>query len=302
MTASPKPKSSARSAALFVVFAGAAFSVASPLARYARPTHPLVVAFGRLAVAALVLLALDARALVPAVRALTARQRATVFLAGALLAAHFACFLWGLDHTSLPAAVSLVSLEPLSVVVCAWALLGVAPSRPEQLGVVLATAGAIVVAQGAGEGEHRLAGDLVVLAAVALYGLYLTVARALKDALPATSYAALVYTSASLVLAAILAFIPAAFTQPAWPLATHATIAILALGLIPTVLGHTAVQTASRSLPPAIVALVSPGETLGSIALSAAFLGAVPTGKELAGAAIILVGSALAIIAPREAR
>lgn len=287
-------------AAAFVVFAGAAFSVASPLARWARPTHPLVVAFGRLAFAAVVLLVLDRGAVVGAVRALSPRQRGTVFLAGALLAVHFACFLWGLEHTSLPAAVSLVSLEPLGVVVCAWALLGVAPSRPEQIGVAVATLGAVIVAQGAGQGEHRLTGDLVVIAAVVLYGLYLAVARALKDALPARSYAALVYASASLVLAAMLAAAPAAFAAPAWPLGARGLVAIVALGLIPTVLGHTAVQTASRTLPPAIVALVSPGETLGGIAISVALMGAVPSGQELVGAAIILAGSAVAILVPRS--
>jgi drug/metabolite transporter (DMT)-like permease len=288
-------RASARSAVLFVVSASAAFSVASPLARWARPTDPLVVAFGRLAVAAVVLLALDRGAAVASVRALSVRQCGTVFLAGVLLAAHFACFLWGLDHTSLPAAVSLVSLEPLGVVVCAWALLGVAPSRVEQLGVVLATAGAVVVTQGAGQGDHGLVGDAVVLAAVTLYGLYLTVARALKDALPARSYAVLVYASAATVLALILACAPAAFVAPAWPLGARGVAAIVALGLIPTVLGHTAVQTASRSLPPAIVALVSPGETLGALAIGTALLGAVPSSKELVGAAVILAGCAVAI-------
>jgi drug/metabolite transporter (DMT)-like permease len=288
-----------REAAAFVVFAGAAFSVASPLARWARPTHPLVVAFGRLAVAAVVLLALDRGALAGAVRGLSPRERATVFLAGALLAVHFACFLWGLEHTSLPAAVSLVSLEPLGVVVCAWALLGVAPSRPEQIGVAVATTGAVIVALGAGRGEHRLVGDLVVIAAVVLYGLYLAVARALKDALPARSYAALVYASAALVLAAMLAAAPAAFAAPAWPLGARGLLAIVALGLVPTVLGHTAVQTASRTLPPAVVALVSPGETLGGIAIGVALMGAVPSGQDLVGAAIILAGSAVAILGPR---
>ena len=272
--------------------------MASPLARWARPADPLVFAFGRLAVAAVVLVARDGASLRASARALTARQRVTVFGAGAILAAHFAAFLWGLDHTSLPAAVSLVSLEPLGVVVCAWALLGVAPSRPEQIGVVLATAGAILVAQDAGQGEHRLAGDLAVLGAVALYGLYLTVARALKDALPARSYAALVYTSASLVLALMLAFAPGAFAAPAWPLEARGLAAIVALGLVPTVLGHTAVQTASRSLPPAIVALVSPGETLGGIAIGAALMGAVPSPRELGGAAVILAGTAVAILRP----
>lgn len=294
--------SARRSAALFVLFASAAFAVASPLARAARPTHPLLVAFGRLAIAALILGALDARALPAAVRGLSWRQRGTVFLAGALLAAHFACFLWGLDHTSLPAAVSLVSLEPLAVVVCAWALLRVAPSRAEQLGVMLATLGAVVVAQGVGTGDHRLVGDLVVLAAVALFGLYLTVARALKEALPAQSYAVLVYASASLVLAAVLAFTPAAFTGAAWPPPSYALGAIAALGVIPTVIGHTMVQTASRTLPPAIVALVCPGETLGGIAIGAAMLGAVPSPVEMAGAVIIVAGAAVAIVAPREAR
>jgi drug/metabolite transporter (DMT)-like permease len=293
---------SAKAAALFVLVSGAAFSVASPLARWARPADPLVIAFGRIVVAAIVLVGLRPGAVFAVARALTGRQRATVFLAGALLAVHFACFLWGLDHTSLPAAVSLVSLEPLGVVVCAWALLGVAPSRPEQLGVVLATAGAVVVAQGAGQGEHRLVGDAAVLVAVVIFGLYLTVARALKDALPARSYAALVYTTAALVLAVMLAGAPAAFTAPAWPLGARGVVAIVALGLVPTVIGHTAVQTASRSLPPAVVGLVSPCETLGGIAIGAALMGAVPSAKELCGAAIIVAGSALAILAPRQAQ
>jgi len=42
------------------------------------------------------------------------------------------------------------------------------------------------------------------------------VARALKDALPARSYAALVYAGASVVLAGILAGAPSAFAAPAW--------------------------------------------------------------------------------------
>jgi drug/metabolite transporter (DMT)-like permease len=288
----------AKNAVLFVLLAGAAVSVASPLALWARPTHWLVIAFGRLAVASVVLVSLDGASLLASARALTARQRVTVFGAGALLAGHFAAYFWGLHHTSLPAAVSLISLQPLGVVVCAWALVGVAPSRAEQLGVALATAGAILVARDAGQGEHRLAGDLAVLGAVALYGLYLAVARALKDALPARSYVALVYTGASLVLLLLLPFVPDAFAAPAWPLGARGLAAIVALGLVPTVIGHTAVQMASRSLPPAVVALVSPMETLGSIAIGAALMDAVPSPRELGGAAVILAGTAVAILGP----
>ena len=288
--------------ALFVLFTSLAFAVSGPLARWARPTDPLFIAFGRLALAALLLGAIEARALRPALAGLTSRQRLTVLGAGALLAAHFACFQIGLDRTSLPAALSLISLEPLSVVLCAWVLLGMRPSRPEQIGVVVATAGALVVARGAGKGEHHLAGDLLVLVAVGLYGLYLTVARALKDALPARSYAALVYASAAAILACALAVVPRDPAAAAiWPPPDRGLIAIPLIALVATVLGHTAVQTASRFLPPAIVALVSPGETLGGIVLGAVFLSESPAATEIAGALIILAGSAIAIFAPRPA-
>jgi drug/metabolite transporter (DMT)-like permease len=286
-----------QSATLFVLLSSAAFATSSPLARYARPTHPLLIAFGRLALSALILVALDARALDASLHRLSPAQRWTVFCAGAVLAAHFALFQLGLEHTSLPAAVSLVSLEPLSVVLLAWVWLGIRPTRAEQIGVLVATCGAVVVAQGKGQGEHRLTGDLLVLASVALYGLYLTIARALKSALPARSYAALVYLSAAAVLGPLLA-IPGVAEQ-AFPPPLHGAVAIAAIAVIPTVLGHTAVQTASRTLPPAIVALVSPGETLGAIAIGVALLGATPTATEIVGGLIILVGTGLALLAPR---
>lgn len=281
-----------------MLLASCAFATSSPLARYARPASPLFIAFGRLALAAALLALVERGALLTALRALTARQRATVLAAGALLAAHFACFQWGLDHTSLPAAASLVSLEPLAVVVCAWALLGLAPSRLEWLGVGLATGGAVIVAQGAGAGEHRLLGDAVVVVAVLFYGLYLTVARALRDALPARAYATLVYAGAAMFLLVAFPLMPGALDSPAWPPPGYALAAIAALAVIPTVLGHTAVQTASRTLPPAVVALVSPGETLGAIAIGAVWLHAFPTPLEITGAAIIVLGSAVAILAP----
>lgn len=284
-------------AGIFVLFASLAFAASSPLAYYARPTHPLVIALGRLALAAIIMLALDRREVGAAVRGLSGAQRARVLAAGALLAGHFAFFQLGLDRTSLPAAVSLVSLQPLAVVLCAWIFLRIRPSRAEQIGVVVATVGALVVARGQGQGEHRLAGDLLVIAAVGLYGFYLLVARALKDALPARSYVALVYASAAVSLAiavAILGLPPGSLPPP-----KQGVIAICAIALVPTVLGHSAVQIAARTRSPSIVALVSPGETVGAIAIGAAWLGTTPNLAEIGGAAIILAGTLVALAGQR---
>ncbi|AUX26790.1 permease [Sorangium cellulosum] len=293
-----KQRATARGAVLFVVLASAAFAVSGPLARYARPVHPLFIAFGRVALAAIALSVLDLRGLARSIARLSLRERAAVLCAGLLLAAHFALFLWGLDRTSVPAALSLISLEPLAVVLCAWGFFGVRPTRSERVGVLLATAGALLVARGAGAGDHRLSGDLMVVGAAVLYGLYVSFARALRDALPTRSYAALVYASAAAFLAAALPVAPGALEGVAPP-PPHAAVAIVALALVPTLLGHTAIQAAARRMSPAIVALVSPGETLGGILLGALWLGAVPSATEVAGAAVILAGATIAIFGSR---
>jgi drug/metabolite transporter (DMT)-like permease len=238
--------------------AALAFATSSPLAKGATGIAPVAIAAGRCAVATLAIVLLDPRATWRAVRGLQPKHRGALLLAGALLAAHFALFLAGLAATSLPAAVALVSLEPLSVVVAAWAAFGIRPTRSEGIGVLVATAGALVVAGGAGSGEHRLAGDALIVAAVLLYGAYVAAARGLRDSMPVMPYAASVYGIATLLLGPFAIHAAAATGAP--PL--RSLLFVVALGLVPTLVGHTLVQSAARHVSPAIVALVSPGETL----------------------------------------
>lgn len=289
-------------AALIVGVASAAFATSAPFARLAAPTHPIWIAFGRLFVAALLLSLVDARGMVRSLVALTGRQRATVLLAGVLLGAHFALFQWGLTETSLPAAVSLVSLEPLAVVVAAWAIFSIRPRALEQIGIGLATAGAVIVSRGAGDGEHRVFGDLLVLGAVALFGLYVACARGLRDALPAAHYAPMVYAGASLSLAVVLPFLrlPPEAALGALPWRAYAFVGLL--GVVPTVIGHTLVQAGARSLSPSVIALVSPGETLGSMILFAILFRVSPSPVEATGALVILAGAGLAMWAQRPPR
>ena len=287
-----------RGALVFIAVAGAAFATSGPLARWGRPAHPVSIAFGRVALAAVLLAVVHRRALVSSLRVLPARRLLAIAGAGALLAAHFTLFIGGLDATSLPAAVSLISLEPLSVVLFAWLLHGIAPDRLERMGVALATVGAVVVAGGAGVGEHRLAGDVAVLGAVVLYGLYIAAARALRDAVPPWVYATLVYWFAALSLLPWIVVrtwmgVTLAMAPP------HSLVAVALLALVPTVVGHTFVQSAARHASPSLVALVSPAETVGGIAIGAALLGALPSAMEVAGALVILGGVGLAIAAQR---
>jgi drug/metabolite transporter (DMT)-like permease len=153
----------------------------------------------------------------------------------------------------------------------------------------------------AGAGEHPLTGVLLVVGAVVLYGGYLAAARALRSALPADHYAALVYLVAAVAAVVAIPLAPWPSGVTVWPLPGHSLLAIAGLALVPTLVGHTAVQAAARRTSPSTVALVSPGETVGAIAIGALWLGAVPSPTELAGALVIICGVTVAIFgAPRE--
>jgi drug/metabolite transporter (DMT)-like permease len=225
-----------------------------------------------------------------AVRRLDRRRRLGLFAAGVVLAAHFAFFVAGLLATSLAAAAALVSLEPLAVVVAAWLSFGDKPTPREQVGLGLAMGGAALVGSSAGQGEHRLLGDALVLVAVVLFGAYVALARGLRSTMPTTSYAACVYTIAAVSL------VPVAMIDGHGAVAAPASAwsGVLALGLVPTLLGHTLLQRAARHVPASIVALTSPGETVGSILIGVA-MGLAPTPTEWAGAALVVTGVIVAV-------
>lgn len=272
-----------------------AFATAGPLAKVAAEVPAIVMACARTGIAAVILALLAPRDLAASLRALPGRKRAAVALAGALLAAHFALFLAGLAATSLAAAVALVSLEPLAVVLAAFFAFGIRPTSRELLGLLVATLGAVVVASGAGAGEHRLAGDLMVLAAVMIYGAYVAAARGLRDAVAPLPYASAVYGTASLVLLPVAVVLGMRAGVPR----AEPALAVLAMGLIPTLIGHTLLQRVARRAPPVLVALVSPGETVGSLAIGALVLNTTPTAREAMGCALVLVGATLAVTGRR---
>jgi drug/metabolite transporter (DMT)-like permease len=285
-----------RSDLVLLVLAALAFSTSGPFGKVAASIAPTVTASARTGLAAIVLALVAPRELVTSLARLPFRHRTGVLLAGALLGAHFALFLGGLAKTSLAAAVSLVSLEPLSVVLAAFVAFRIRPTRREVAGLVIATFGAAVVASAAGAGEHRLAGDLMVLGAVVLFGAYVAAARGLRDALPATPYAAAVYGTASLVLLPLA--VPSMLASQDPVPSPRAVASVLGLALVPTLIGHTLVQRAARHVPPVLVGLVSPGETLGALALGAIVMGTLPTARESAGAGLILAGATLAVVKP----
>ena len=265
-------------AALLVV-AAMSIALASPLAKAVVGLGPLGVGAGRCAVGSALLFLLAPRLTLRSLATLTPKGAFQLAVVGVLLAAHFACFLWGLSLTSLPAAVSLVSLEPLAVVLLSWFAFRMRPRGLEMVGLAVAVAGALVIAQGAGHGENRLTGDVLVVFAV-------------------VPYAAAVYGVAAISLVPFA--IGEAGGVPHPPART--LLLVVLMGLLPTLVGHTLIQRLARRLSPSVVALVPVGETVGSIAIGVAFQGFVPTAAEWVGALAILGGAVVVSRANVSAR
>src|SRR5712664_1196202 len=129
-----------------LALAVAAISTGAPFARWAAPAPAIAIAALRVATAAVLLLVAGRRELA-ALRAIPAKDRPLVVLAGALLAIHFGAWIASLSFTSTAASVALVSTTPIFAALFGT-LLGDHVTRRELAGIAIAAAGCAVLAGG----------------------------------------------------------------------------------------------------------------------------------------------------------
>lgn len=252
----------------------------------------VVVAAWRMAVAAVVLLPFTLRGL-----GRTPLRRATAWptlVAGALLGVHFAAWISSLSLTTVAASVSLVATTPLWVALASWAFLRRPPNLSVMFGILLAMAGAATIAFGnlvadpvASTGRAALWGDaLALLGAMAMAGYLLLGRLAQRRGLSIDAYAGTAYAVAALVLAPLPALAGASYLD--YPAATFGWV--LALALVPQLVGHTGVNYVVKHLEPTRVATATLLEPVGAALLALWLFSEVPTAATLAGAAVLLVG------------
>jgi len=285
------PEPAPRRVALVLAVALVAISCAAVFVRLA-DAPGVVVAAWRMLLAASLLAPLTLRALrrTP----LTPATRWPTVAAGVLLGVHFATWISSLSYTTVAASVSLVSTTPLWVALLAWAFLRRAPTLSMLLGTLLAVAGGAVIAFGdlvgatrAPSGPSPLLGDtLAVVGAIALAGYLLLGRTAQRRGLAIDAYAGVAYAVAALVLLPLPALFDIAYLD--YPAATFGWI--LALALVPQLIGHTGINFAMRHLDPTRVAVATLMEPVGAALLAALVFAEVPTPVTLLGAAALLTG------------
>jgi drug/metabolite transporter (DMT)-like permease len=266
-------------------------SVGAILVRLAA-APPLAVSFYRMAIASLLLSPFawtDTRRSVPT---LGSRPRLLLVASGVALALHFATWIASLSHTSVAASVLLVNTAPLFAIALSLVFLREKPPLAVQVAIPLAMVGAAVIALGDRESSPAsLFGNLLAVAGAVTLATYQVIGRGLRATLPLNAYMLLVWGTATLTLAGLMA----AFGTRFAPFPPRTWLAFAALAVVPTLGGHGLTNRALRSLPAPTVGLFLLGEPVIASLLAILLFDETPSTSTLVGGAIILAALALVL-------
>ncbi len=272
-----------------------AVSTASIFIRFAQEQAPsLVIAAFRLTIATLVLSPIVLTRHRKELAGLSLGRIGLGLFSGIFLALHFATWISSLEYTTVAGSVVLVSTIPLWVAIVSPLFLRERVGRQVWIGMIIAMVGGIVVALGqsaaAVTGKNPLWGNFLALCGAWAAAGYLLIGRKLRASLSLLPYIFMVYGAAALVL---LAFVGAArLPLVGFPAETY--LWMIALALVPQLLGHSTFNWALGHLPASFVSITLLGEPIGSTILAIFLLREIPSGMELIGEAAILVGIAVA--------
>ena len=283
-----------RALPFFVLGAGVLIvSIAAILIRYAQAggAPSLGIAAMRLTVAAAVLAPFAWWSAGRELRCLAPRALGLCVFSGGLLAVHFWAWITSLEYTSVASSTALVTTNPLWVALLSAILLRERPGIKAIGGIALTLAGGVLVFAGdanrnpASAAMSGVGNGLALLGAVAASG-YLLVGRALRARISLIAYVWLAYTAAAgfLIVAAV------GTGASVMAVSVSSWICMIALGLGPQLLGHTAFNWSLRRLTATFVAVAILGEPIGSALLAYLLLDEHFSTLQFAGFVMLLSG------------
>jgi drug/metabolite transporter (DMT)-like permease len=266
-----------------------AVSFASIFIRFAQAQNvpTLSIAAWRLIFASLILLPYAWATHGDEIRDLSRRELVLLVTSGVFLGLHFATWIASLGYTSVTSSVVLVSMGPLFVGLGSWIFLKERPTAPLTVGILMAATGSIAISWGdLDQGQDQLLGDLLALAGAIMVAGYFMIGRKVRARRSLTAYIALVYGVAMLTLMIIVGVT----RQPMFGFSLPAYGWMLALGLVPQLIGHSTLNWALEHLSATYVSIVTLAEPVGSGILAYIILNETVSWPTAAGGALILAG------------
>ncbi|MFD1933185.1 DMT family transporter [Nonomuraea mangrovi] len=273
---------------LIAVIGALIISTSAPLVRLSEVSPATSALFRCLyAVPPLLVLAwLERRTLGP----MPSRARYLAWLAGLLFALDLLFWHHAIAHVGAGLATVLGNLQVFLVAFGAWVVFGERPPRPLMIATPVVFGGVMLISgvfDSAAYGASPLLGVVFGLATSIAYAAYLLVMRAVSGEPRRTAGPLAHSTVAAVACIALLSPLSGGVDlTPDWP--AHGWLLLLALG--PQVLGWTLITYSLPRQPTALTALLLLIQPMSTVTISAAFLGERPSGLQLAGCAVIVLG------------
>ena len=287
---------------LVVLMGAVAVSFAAIFIRLAQAEHipSLFIAAARLTIAALVLTPVIVRRHLPEIRALKRGDLVLALVSGLFLALHFATWILSLEYTSVLISVVLVTTNPLWVAILEVVFLRARLGRTVIIGLLIGFAGSIIAglssSGAASPGKDPLLGSILAFTGAVCLAIYLVIGRKLRGRLSLLPYIWLVYGCGALILLAtvILTGIPITGYS------AQGYLWLVALALIPQLIGHSSFNYALKYLPATLVGIVNQLEPVLSAVAAIIVFQEIPGELQLLGSLAILAGVVLASIGQNQ--
>jgi drug/metabolite transporter (DMT)-like permease len=286
-------------------------STASIFIRFAQnEASSIAIAASRLLVASLVLVPLTLFRYRSEWQTLSRGDLGKGVLSGLFLALHFASWITSLEFTSVASSVVLVTTTPLWVALLSPLVLKEHLRKSVVIGLVISMCGSLVVGisnacrlsaggfvcEAVDFGGQVMLGNFLALFGAWMAAGYMLMGRQLRKKMGTISYTALVYGVATIVLLILVLF----RREPVFSYPGQTYIWLLALGIIPQLLGHSLFNWALKYVSAAYVSLTLLGEPIGTIILAMIFLKESPTILEIVGAILIFIGIVIGSVRKRS--
>jgi drug/metabolite transporter (DMT)-like permease len=199
---------------------------------------PVTIAAWRLLLASLFLAPLAGRNF-SALSTLSKRETGLLVLAGAAIAAHFFTWIWAVQHTTVANATMAFTTNPVFTALLGNLIFKERITKKLIGAILLGLVGVAIIGwSDLTFNTDHLAGDLMALLASALFTVYFLLGKRLRRKLPNTAYVSTLYGVASLFGFACMLYLDlpfVGFDQRTW-------ICFFLMALVPTVIGHTAMN------------------------------------------------------------
>lgn len=225
---------------------------------------------------------------------ISARARRSAVFSGLCLGLHFYAWMASLQLTSVATSTLLVTTTPIWVGLTAPLVAGEAPLSARGwagLAVALGGGAVLVAAESTGGGDTSLAGAGLAVLGAWCAAAYLIFGKRARQEMSLARYATWCNGAAAILLGGLALATDTALL----PLSTQTLWMVVGLALVPQMIGHNSLLWAVRYVDASLVSVVVLLEPVGATLLAWMVFAAPPTGVEVLGGAILLVGVALVV-------